>query len=169
VSHTLIVGTTESGKTTLAKQAASMHKAAGTGVIVFDPLRSGGWQADAVYHSLPEFQRAFWASQRCAVFIDEAGSLIDEYGAEYYRILCPMATLGRHGGHAVTFISQRVPQLPRTLRDQCRHLFLFALSRYDAQEICRDFRCESLADIRIPLGTYYYITRNTEPVLGKVF
>ena len=38
MAHTLILGTTESGKTTLAKRIASQHRARGFELLVLDPL-----------------------------------------------------------------------------------------------------------------------------------
>src|SRR5271154_7447046 len=101
MAHSLVLGMTESGKTTLAKRMAWRYQARDVKVIVLDPLCDPEWQADFQTSDPEEFLSAFWASQKCAVFIDEAGQSIGRYNEVMQRT----ATRGRHWGHAVHFVT----------------------------------------------------------------
>ena len=156
MAHCLILGMTESGKTTLAKRLARGYQARGIRTIVLDPLADPEWQADFQTADADEFLRVFWASQSCAVFIDEAGEAVGRYNA----VMSSTATRGRHWGHAVHFVSQRGVQIAMTVRDQCSHLFLFTTALKDAQVHANEWNRPELETAnRLAQGNYFHCTR----------
>lgn len=132
--HTLILGMTESGKTTLAKSLAQKYKSSGVKVLVLDPLSDPGWGADFQTRDAEEFLKVFWASQSCAAFIDEGGTVAGTYD----KPMIETATMGRHWGHNVHYMTQRGASIARTIREQCGVLIVFET----ALETCRDYAKE---------------------------
>lgn len=133
--HVLIAGITESGKTTLAKQLVARYNRNGIGTLVLDPLHDPGWNATFQTSDPNLFRENVKQSRSCALFIDESGQMIGRYNDEMFFL----ATRARHYGHNSHFITQRVIQLNKTVRDQCVDLFLFMVSRTDAKLLADEF------------------------------
>lgn len=140
MAHGLILGMTESGKTTLAKQLARQLKASGCGVIVLDPMNDPEWNADFQTTDGDEFLRVLWANRQLYAFIDESGEAVGKYDEEMRQT----ATRGRHWGHSLFYLSQRGAQLNATVRAQCRHLWLFTSARDDCKVLANEFNCPEL-------------------------
>ena len=158
--HSLILGITESGKTTLARSLSNEYRRMGSGVIVLDPLRDPRWQADHLVTDADEFLSLVWRSRSCMLFIDEAGDMIGRYDNAMQRIV----TRGRHWGHSAHIITQRGAQLPPTVRNQCRYLFLFCTARADCEVLAREFNQDELLDgNKLAQGEYFFASR-----FGKV-
>lgn len=166
MSHSLIFGMTESGKTTLAKKLAARYKYNEVPVIVLDSLNDPGWECDYQTTDPDEFLRVFWSSKRCACFIDEAGDAVGRYNTVMQRT----ATRGRHWGHAVHYISQRGVQIAPTVRDQCGHIFLLTSSLDDGKVHASEWNkpelktCNSLAK-----GNFFHCTRFDPVERGSLF
>jgi len=154
--HSLILGMTESGKTTLAKKLAANYRANGVSVLVLDPLGDPEWNADFQTTDPDDFLRVYWESRSCAVFIDEAGESVGRFDQAMQKT----ATRGRHWGHSNHYLSQRGAMISRTVRDQCSHIFLFAQSMDDSKVHANEWNapelktCNSLAK-----GEYFHTTR----------
>lgn len=176
MAHVLILGTTESGKTTCGKRLAHKWAASQVNVLVLDPLNDPGWIPDtqndeSLYKvfqtSDPEqFLAVFWESRRCAVFIDEAGEAVGKYNV----VMQETATRGRHWGHSVHFLTQRGTQVALTVRDQCTRLFLFRSGPKDCKTHAEEWGQEELLNaVHLPKGCYYYVTRFGEIKRGSLF
>lgn len=163
MAHALILGMTESGKTSLAKQLAANYRAKGFSILVLDPMNDPEWPADYKTTDPDEFLTVFWNSRRCMVFIDESGDAIGRYNKAMERT----ATKGRHWGHSCHYITQRGAQLSQTVRDQCSHLFLFASSLKDRKLHAEEWNAPVLTQ---PLERleYFHTTRFTKPKKGRV-
>lgn len=154
--HSLILGMTESGKTTLARDLAAEYRAAGTAVLVLDPLRDPRWQADYITSDPVEYMRVVWASRSCMLFVDEAGEAVGKYDVAMQAL----ATRARHWGHSTHFVTQRGAQLSPTVRHQCRYLFMFCSGVRDGQVMAEEFNqpllesCNSLRQ-----GEYFFTSR----------
>lgn len=156
MAHSLILGMTESGKTTFGKRLATNFRARNIKVLVLDPLNDPGWLADFKTKDPEEFLRVLWASRRCAAFIDEAGDMVGRYDA----LMQKTATRGRHWGHAMHYISQRGVQLSVTVRDQCSHLFLFTTAKKDAEIHANEWNEDALRDAhKLKQGDFFHATR----------
>jgi hypothetical protein len=166
VAHVLILGTSESGKTTLAKMLARQYKRAGMGVLVLDPLMDPQWQADFMTSDEEQFLKRFWASRNCFAFMDEGGDSVGRFNTAMQKT----ATRGRHWGHSCHYITQRATQLAPIVRDQCRHLFAFALSRKDGETLAADFLCDDLLNVHaLGQGDYIHVERFGGVQRGNVF
>lgn len=156
MSHCLILGMTESGKSTLARALARKYKENDVCTLVLDPLNDPRWQADFQSTDAEEFLRVFWSSRRCAVFIDESGDMVGKYNTVMQRT----ATRGRHWGHAVHFITQRGVQLATTVRDQCSHIFLFTNSADDGKTHANEWNQPKLRYCStLKQGNFFHCTR----------
>ena len=132
-----------------------MSKRKGRGTLVLDPLHDQ-WDCDFKTADQEEFLQAFWNSQSCDVFIDEAGDAI----GQYEKLMIKTATRGRHWGHNVHFITQRGAQLSPTVRTQCRNLFLFNMALEDCKLLAREFNRPELEKAALlPQGQCYMVSR----------
>lgn len=166
MAHVLILGMTESGKTTLALRLAARYKQAGCGILVLDPIGDPRWHADFITSDPEEFLRVFWNSQRCMAFIDESGDAVGRYD----RAMIKTATRGRHWGHSCHYITQRAVDISRTVRDQCTQLFLFASSINDGKVHAQEWNKPELQNCHtLKRGEYYSAPRFGQLTKGAVF
>lgn len=166
--HGLICGQTMSGKTTLARQIARQHAAAGRGVLVLDPLYDQELQqiADWSTDDPDEFLAVVFRNQNCTLIIDEGGQTIGRYAAHLERL----ATQSRHLGHIAVFISQRPMQISKTIRAQCGWLACFQVCAADAAGLSDDFNQPLLLQApALHKGQYYMIRRFADPAAGHIF
>lgn len=138
--HVMIAGITESGKTTLAKRLVARYTHNGIQTLVLDPLCDPGWGATFQTSDKGLFLENVKLSRNCALFIDESGEMIGRYNEEMFFL----ATRARHYGHNTHFITQRVVQVNKTVRDQCVDLFLFMVSKTDAKVLADEFNKQEL-------------------------
>lgn len=161
--HSLICGMSQSGKTTLGKRLASLHKAQGFPVHVLTSVWDK-WEADYITDDNEEFLSVFWASESCMVFIDEAGDTVGRYD----EAMRQTATKGRHYGHSVYYLSQRPALLNATVRAQCEQLFLFNIGIKDAKALAEDWNQDRLLEApQLSRGEYFRCLRFGED--GKPF
>lgn len=138
--HVLILGITETGKTTLAFKLAAKYKAKGTPVIVLDPDMRKEWNADYITDDPEKFLAVCKANESAALFIDESGQTIGRYAGPMQWV----ATNSRKWGHKAHFISQRATQLDVLMRTQCSNIFLFKQSVKDSKILADEFVCPKL-------------------------
>lgn len=156
MAHVLILGMTQSGKTTLAKALVQRYRKNGIGVLVLDPLNDPGWCANWQTNDPAAFLDTFWNSRQCACFIDESGDAVGRYDEAMQRT----ATRGRHWGHRVHYLTQRGAQLSRTVRDQCSEIFLFTTSQKDAKLHAEEWNRDELAKAHtLQQGEYFHTGR----------
>lgn len=157
MAHTLIIGMSESGKTTLAKQLCQKYRRQGIKTIVLDPLWDN-WQADFQTDDPAEFMAVVSnpETKRCAIFIDEAGESVGQYNKEMFWL----ATRARHYGHNSHFIVQRVSQISPIVRDQCRFLFMFSTNIKVCKTLADDFNEERLLEGNmLEQGECFYVQK----------
>lgn len=133
--HTLICGTTECGKTTLARIILNqwIRINGNNSAIVFDPL-TAKWPVK-VYHDVDTFLALATKEKSKLIIVDESGTSLSRFEASHNWL----ATQSRHRGHSVVFISQRPALLSPTIRNQCSMLFCFCVSENDAISLASDF------------------------------
>lgn len=170
--HVLILGMTESGKTTLAKKLCKDYQKRKIACIVLDPLRDPGWSdapdSDLFFQTVDkdEFLATVKASQRCAVFIDESGESVGQYDTTMHWL----ATRGRHYGHNCHFISQRGQQIAKTVRDQCGRLFLFTCSLTDAKILADEWNKPVLREAHmLEQGEFFIVGRFSGTEIASAF
>ncbi len=166
MAHSLIVGMTESGKSTLGKQLSKLHKSAGFGILVLDPMNDPGWSADYKTDDNDAFLMRVWDSERCHVFVDEAGDAIGRYDATMQQL----ATKSRHWGHSCYFLTQRAAQLAFTVRAQCRHVFVFTSAKEDCKILAAEFNKPELLQANdLPQGEFFHAQRYGPVERGKLW
>jgi hypothetical protein len=165
MAHSLIVGMTESGKTTLARDLSKILTDAGEPVIVLDPMNDPRWSCGFRTHDSEKFLEVFWSSRGCHAFIDEAGDMVGKYD----ELMRQTATKGRHWGHSCYYLSQRGAMLSVTVRAQCRHLFLFTSPLDDCKALAKDFNQPELLKANdLPQGHFYHAARFAPLQRGKL-
>lgn len=169
MAHCLILGMTQSGKTTLAKKLAHGYRARGISVIVLDPLGDPEWPNDEEgtfqTRNRADFLRTVKASRQCAVFVDEAGESVGQYDDEMHWL----ATRGRHYGHQCHFLSQRGQQIAKTVRDQCSKMYLFCCSKTDGKILADEWNQEELRNVNVlGRGEFFVVSRFDPMRKGKV-
>lgn len=146
MAHCLILGMTESGKSTFARQLVSEYakpKGGAMPSLVLDPLGDPNWNkcgAKYVTKDPLKFLKVVFDSRRCAIFCDEAGETIGRYSKE----MMALGTRARHYGHNVHFLAQRAVMIDKNIRDQCSTLVCFRVSRGDAQTLCDEYGWDEL-------------------------
>ena len=157
---------TESGKTTLAKSMARNLQARGWYVVVLDPIKDPGWQADYIAADVNDLLYILKQSRSCFVFVDEAGQVCGHHDTDNLWL----ATQSRHWGHSVFFISQRGSQLSKTIREQCSFLYLFACSKTDSAVLANEWNREKLLEANtLKRGEYLYAPRFKEVKKYSIF
>lgn len=136
MSHNLIIGMTESGKTTLAKLVCSEAKKKGVKTAVLDPLHDE-WDCDFQTSNQDEFLTYVRSNQKHMLFIDESGTSIGRYNPAMEWL----ATTSRHLGHSCWFIMQGSAQVMPIIRTNCSKCFLFATDARMTDIIASEF-CE---------------------------
>ncbi|MDR1279502.1 MAG: hypothetical protein LBK99_01600 [Opitutaceae bacterium] len=138
--HRAIIGSTGSGKTFYAQQCLTAFRRANIGSLVLhkplEPWPGASWQTDDV----EKFQRMFWASKRCACFMELADAAVDKYDDRFHRCF----SMGRHWGHRCFYISQYGPQVHPVIRMNCTSLALFSVNRKAAATWAEEFNDETL-------------------------
>jgi energy-coupling factor transporter ATP-binding protein EcfA2 len=166
MAHVLILGMTQSGKSTLAKALAQKYKTHGIGVLVNDPLGDPTWPADYRTSEVDEFLEQFWASRGCAAFIDEAGDCAGTHDKDMVKT----ATRGRHWGHRCHYISQRGTMIARSIRDQCTGLFLFCTALEDCKVHAAEWNCPELLEAaKFKQGDFFHVTRFGQLTRSNIF
>ena len=141
LGHWLIVGGTQTGKTTLAKELASQYSAVGIPVVVCDPFGPAGWGARYWTKDIDDFL-AFAHDPRvclrCALFVDEGGMMLGGKN-KWDNSYSWLTTTSRHHGHVSHVISNKGISVAPVLRENCSNLAVFNIHVDYAKELARDF------------------------------
>lgn len=171
--HTVINGTTGSGKSTYAVQLAKAAKQTGFPIGVLDPMfdQHDRWprqEPGIITHDFDEFEQ--WARENINawLFIDEGHDSIGKN--RWNDDLWWLFRYGRHYGHRVAVITQYPMDLPPVVRINCRHLVCFNLDGDSAYALSRNFGHEAINDATtLQPFEFIYITRGqTEYVRNTI-
>lgn len=135
MSHTLILGVTESGKSTYAKWVCSGLRKRGIKTLVLNPYNDPTWEADEI-SSDPAY--VFWYAQRHlhhAIFLEESGDALQR-DPLYDWFTCR----ARHWGHKSFVITQRLQDVRPALRNNCTQAVVFASETMDCRELASRYR-----------------------------
>ncbi len=167
LTHSLLIGRTMTGKTTLAKRLTGITRTHRHSLI-YDPFGRSGLNRDGwwgrVCSDWDDFSTRFWGSRGCLVIIDEALLVWREHADEATRMMIQ----GRHrrdgrGGHIIMLLAQRHIGLAPVARDQCSRLYGFRVGPADARQLAEDYASPVLADMLPVLlpGHYYRVDTST--------
>lgn len=139
MAHKLIVGTTESGKSTLARAMVEGAARKGIAVIVYDPTLNPAWKADFVTADEYEFFSAIHEAHRsditriCAV-VDEADTIMSMAHRHNWWLF----SRGRHFGIEAIGITQRPTMVAPSVRGMPSDIYAFLIPRSDARLLAED-------------------------------
>lgn len=164
--HSLILGLTNQGKTSLAKRLAGGAINNGRAVIVLDPFyRISPWPCTYQTDKPDLFKSAVFSNINCHVFIDESGEMLDKKTSD-----ARLATQSRHYGHMVYFISQRAQMVDRSIRSMCSNLFVFRQSTFDAKILTQETAADFLPASQLQQGEFLmYRSANNKCTKMKLF
>lgn len=163
--HTLIIGMTESGKTTIAKILCKGLKKKKKKTAVLDPLLDNEWETDFITHDKDEFLDYCKKSQNLYLFIDEGSESIGKYDVSTQWF----ATQSRHWGHSCFFISQGLTQMAAIIRAQCSRVICFAVSQSNIDIISEEWNIPELRGMpRLGKGEFYVIDRFNPLMKGNI-
>lgn len=140
--HTLVVGITESGKTSLCKKLAAEHIREGYAVLVLSKIWDEWPKGTLLFDDQEEFLRVFWASEKCMVFIDEGKSTVGRYN----DAMIETAVQGRHWGHSCYYAAQRATMMSKDVREQCTQAYIFKQGPTDAKALVEEFAIEGIIE-----------------------
>jgi DNA helicase HerA-like ATPase len=168
--HTLIIGKTGSGKTTLAKKIVEKAHKRGVNKLILDPTPARHeWphdDKDFITNDPDEFLQVVFANTRCLGIVDEAGSMIGRFGKEKNNL----ATMSRHYGHSMIFITQDVKSIDNIVREQMQDIIVFRVGKKRADELAEDFADDDLKQASTLQKGEFLIKQDFRPVIrDKVF
>lgn len=161
--HTLIAGTTMSGKTYLAQGLVRSYLKQGISSLVLDPLADKGWkESGAAFVTIDPMEFLDFAkrSKQCALFVDESGVNLR---LGNMADMSWITTQSRHNGHLAHLLCQRPSgQIAPEARLQCSRVIAFCVKPYDAQLLAKDYDAAFLACPDLPEYSYI-VSRNFAP------
>jgi len=154
--HTLIVGTSGSGKTTFARKLARAALDKGRRVLVYDVMLTDWPEGCEIFDDEHDFSQAAHRSRNALLIVDEAGEVIGRSNYELFWL----ATRSRHLGASTVFITHRPSQLAPVIRDNCQVLILFASPTSTGKLLAEEFNQPNLeACTTLKVGQYIKATR----------
>lgn len=129
--HTLIIGVTGCGKSTLAKLLCKGYYQSGFKTLVCDPNRSREWKCTYLVNSMEELNGLAEKNRDMFIFVDEAARYVDKYEDDCWWL----TTEARKWGHSTCLIAQDTVMLPRVVREQCTRVYAFKTTPIDAKKI----------------------------------
>jgi DNA helicase HerA-like ATPase len=166
--HNLIVGIGGSGKSTLARVLASGFRNRQEEVLVLDPNKDE-WPTEEryIFDDPLRFLKLAKKSQRCALFIDEAGEVIGR--GKHAREMQWITTRSRHWGHRVFLICQRATQIELTIRSQCTTGYIFRQSPGDSRALADTFADDALLEAStLQKGEYLHVVTCQSTIKRKL-
>jgi hypothetical protein len=153
--HVLAVGMCYTGKSTLFRKMAEVHKKQGRGTVVYDPQKDEKWLelAQCVMNDGEKYFSIMRANKNRLGVVDDALHLIGHNAKE----LTWLATQSRHNGHIMAFGVQRVTKLDPIFRDNCTYIYGFHCTQKSADLLAEDYNCKAFEECpELPYGTAIY-------------
>lgn len=145
MAHKLIVGGTETGKSTLARGMESDAVKRGILPVIYDPTLNPAWESEWVTSDEGEFLemlRAAHTEKRAILaVIDEADTILSMSHRHNWWIFMR----GRHFGIEAIAITQRPTNIAPSIRGNASELFAFRIPKSDALALADDFAAEGIA------------------------
>lgn len=165
IGHTLVVGITGTGKTTLVRKLAA-ELSRNKPVLVLTPCIDDDWSfASLVSSDLEFFSQVVFANKNCIVIVDEGA----EMAGQFDKLAVPLASRTRHNGHICFFLAQRPTMINKSIRGNCRNLFCFQVSKDETIELNRLFVNDVVFEAPSLREGEYIAIVDRKTMRGKVF
>lgn len=159
--HTLIVGVTESGKSTYAKLVCEGLKSRGFPTAVLNPYGDPTWKADFQTANADELLEYCRQPFKKAVFLEEADCLAKEPRFNWFTCA------GRHAGCQIWVVAQRLQMLSPALRNNCTESVVFCSETVDTQILANRYREPLLAKVgRFRKGQFFILSQFADTRIG---
>lgn len=149
----LIVGTSESGKTTLANR---LIEKAHVPIFIHDPVGAEWSKCDARFYTSDELRALIvpLKNSPCIVVVDEA--------AEFFRVGQPenhwIFTRGRHHAILPIAIAQRLKMMAPNVREQASDLYVFNSGIEASKILAEEYNCpDLLAANELAQGEFFHV------------
>lgn len=154
--HVLILGGTDAGKSTAAKKLSANFLRHRVNVLVLDPhgTKWPGVPDEYQFRDPYKFLAVAKRSQRCALFVDEAGECIGR--GRQARDMQWLTTGARKWGHKTHVMAQEAQMILPVIRKQCSVGLIFRQSEGNARLLVDDFADERLMGITT-LGQFEFL------------
>ena len=154
----LIVGVSESGKTTLCNRLISKIAVP---VFIHDPIGADWTRASGRFETSDELKQliAPLEKQPCVVVVDEAGEFF-HVGLKHNHWIF---TRGRHYAILPIAIGQRLKMMAPNVRDQASDLYVFETGVEDCKTLAAGYNCDDLLSAHeLSQGEYFHVRRDKE-------
>lgn len=164
-AHSIVVGMTENGKTTLCTLLDSALNSMGQNSAVLDPDLDHRWKASFITQDADKFLQHIKTHKNLICWIDEGGRSIGRNNSPMHFI----TTTSRKLGHSAFIIIWHLTDVDPTLRHNCGNLYLFHCSLKSAKLAADEWAIPPLIDAcRLPVGEFFYATRQGILKKGKI-
>lgn len=164
MAHTLVLGVTQSGKSTYSKWVCERLTKKGIETAVLNPYRDPGWICSSQHMDPSKLLDLCLTPGRRCVFLEEAGDTLDRDPRYNW-----FTTVGRHAGNQVWVISQRMESLNPTLRNNCVDAVVFASEIGDTKLIANRYREPRLLRVeKFRPGQFYMVSQFSPLLTGQL-
>jgi hypothetical protein len=164
--HTIIIGKSRSGKSTITKLIAAASIKRGVRVAVSDPRRDREWVEMGAYLARDTDDLIAWAKAnkgKGMLIADEGGESVGREKRYAY-----LTTAARHDGHTSIIIAHYATQVTPVMRENCDRVILFSASAESREILYKKYEDKA---ILTPLPQYHFmiVEEFKATVRGKVF
>lgn len=154
--HSLVLGVTESGKTTFLKAMAKRHVEQRYAILVLTTIFEPWPEGCHVFTDQDEFLSVFWNSKSCIVIIDEG----KRTAARFNVAVEETATAGRHWGHSCYYAAQGNSMISPDIRKNCSQLACFMQGPADSKVLAEEWvQAELNKAPDLNQGEFYLVRR----------
>ncbi len=149
----LIVGVSESGKTSLANR---LIKDSPIPVYIRDPIGAEWSKCTARFETSDELRILTAKRQPCVVVVDEAANFFAVSMLENHWVF----TQGRHSAILPIAIGQRIKMMAPNVREQASDLYVFESSKEASEILAEAYNMDELLSApELRQGEYFYVRR----------
>lgn len=145
MAHKLIVGGTETGKSTLARAMEADAVKRGIVPVIYDPTLNPAWISELVtcdeFDFFDMLREQHEKKKSILAIVDEADTIMSMSHRHNWWLFMR----GRHFGIEAIAITQRPTNIAPSVRGNTSELFAFRIPKSDAQELANDFAAEGIA------------------------